>query len=78
MIMGKRYSTPVCEEVVRPSGSGLETRMVFAVALLTVIICGGAILFRSTGATAKVVRSEERRVGKACLRLCSAPWPPFH
>ncbi len=55
MIMGKRYSTPVCEEVVRPSGSGLETRMVFAVALLTVIICGGAILFRSTGATAKVV-----------------------
>lgn len=55
MIMGKKYSTPVCEVVVRPSGAGLETRMVFAVALLTIIICGSVILFRSSGATAKVI-----------------------
>ena len=26
----------------------------------------------------KVVRSEERRVGKECLRLCRSRWSPYH
>ena len=25
-----------------------------------------------------VVRSEERRVGKECLRLCRSRWSPYH
>ena len=24
------------------------------------------------------IRSEERRFGKECLRLCRSRWPPFH
>ena len=28
--------------------------------------------------TAKTVRSEERRVGKECLRLCRSRWSPYH
>ena len=26
----------------------------------------------------KTVRSEERRVGKECLRLCRSRWSPYH
>ena len=26
----------------------------------------------------KYVRSEERRVGKECLRLCRSRWSPYH
>ena len=32
-----------------------------------------AELLRSPG-----VRSEERRVGKECLRLCRSRWSPYH
>ena len=27
---------------------------------------------------AETVRSEERRVGKECLRLCRSRWSPYH
>ena len=30
------------------------------------------------GARAKQFRSEERRVGKECLRLCRSRWSPYH
>ena len=26
----------------------------------------------------KAIRSEERRVGKECLRLCRSRWSPYH
>ena len=26
----------------------------------------------------KAMRSEERRVGKECLRLCRSRWSPYH
>ena len=26
----------------------------------------------------KLARSEERRVGKECLRLCRSRWSPYH
>jgi len=55
MIMGKRRFSPGCEMIVRPSGSGLETRLVLAVAMLTMVICGSAIVLRNTTATAKEV-----------------------
>ena len=29
-------------------------------------------------AAAKMDRSEERRVGKECLRLCRSRWSPYH
>ena len=25
-----------------------------------------------------IIRSEERRVGKECLRLCRSRWSPYH
>ena len=28
--------------------------------------------------TENMVRSEERRVGKECLRLCRSRWSPYH
>ena len=30
------------------------------------------------GLTTKEKRSEERRVGKECLRLCRSRWSPYH
>jgi len=42
------HMSPGCVKVVRPSGTGLETRLVLMVALLTVLICGGSILLRNT------------------------------
>ena len=26
----------------------------------------------------RMIRSEERRVGKECLRLCRSRWSPYH
>lgn len=52
MIMGKKQSLPRCEVIVRPSGAGMETRLVLLVALLTIAICGGVIALRNTRARA--------------------------
>ena len=30
------------------------------------------------GSTRRYARSEERRVGKECLRLCRSRWSPYH
>jgi len=46
VIMGKRYTPPVCEVVVRPAGAAVETKLVLLVALLTVVVCGSAIALR--------------------------------
>ena len=42
------------------------------------VICGST--FRELpGATGIAsIRSEERRVGKECLRLCRSRWSPYH
>ena len=41
-----------------------------------------SMLFDVTGDSpvrlANVARSEERRVGKECLRLCRSRWSPYH
>ncbi len=39
---------------------------------------GHAGLFGIGSYTAGVLRSEERRVGKECLRLCRSRWSPYH
>ena len=31
-----------------------------------------------TGTGKELARSEERRVGKECLRLCRSRWSPYH
>ncbi|WP_041721150.1 DUF6162 family protein [Pseudodesulfovibrio piezophilus] len=49
--MGKKHPLPLCEVIVKPSGSGLETRLVLLAALLTVIVCGGIIMVRHATAT---------------------------
>ena len=36
------------------------------------------IEFDSRKITAGDLRSEERRVGKECLRLCRSRWSPYH
>nr|WP_277749736.1 MULTISPECIES: DUF6162 family protein [unclassified Pseudodesulfovibrio] len=53
--MGIRKRTTRCEVVVCPSGTGQETWMVFAAALVTVIMCSVAIVLRNTTASARVV-----------------------
>ena len=35
-------------------------------------------LFFSYAASTEPLRSEERRVGKECLRLCRSRWSPYH
>ena len=38
-------------------------------------VLAGNILYRQRGTK---IRSEERRVGKECLRLCRSRWSPYH
>ena len=51
MSMGAQNQGAGCVVVVKPSGSGKETRLVLLVALLTVLVCGSAVAVRtvSTG-----------------------------
>ena len=44
------------------------------VALLSV----GALAACSSKSSTSGTRSEERRVGKECLRLCRSRWSPYH
>ena len=39
---------------------------------------GGIIGFLGASGSGKSMRSEERRVGKECLRLCRSRWSPYH
>lgn len=50
--MGKRFVGPVCEEVVRPSGSGRETGLVLLSALLTILVCGSVVALRNSATEA--------------------------
>ena len=36
------------------------------------------ILLHAGGQSRRLPRSEERRVGKECLRLCRSRWSPYH
>src|SRR3546814_11781149 len=37
-----------------------------------------SVAARALGRPAEVHRSEERRVGKACVSPCRSRWPPYH
>ena len=63
-----------------------ETRLVLLLSGLLMCFIGGQL---GAGTTAFVkeltnpglvptIRSEERRVGKECLRLCRSRWSPYH
>ena len=41
-----------------------------------IFVTGGVVSGLGKGLTA--ARSEERRVGKECLRLCRSRWSPYH
>ena len=49
-----------------------------------VMAAGAFIFFYGTGKLKDIlealerIRSEERRVGKECLRLCRSRWSPYH
>ena len=38
----------------------------------------GTVVDNATDEDGKEFRSEERRVGKECLRLCRSRWSPYH
>ena len=39
---------------------------------------GARLVGADGGGGAQRLRSEERRVGKECLRLCRSRWSPYH
>ena len=43
---------------------------------------GGRLIYMGAGTSGRLgvldARSEERRVGKECLRLCRSRWSPYH
>ena len=45
---------------------------------VVVVGAGGAGLRATLGMAQAGLRSEERRVGKECLRLCRSRWSPYH
>ena len=51
-----------------------------AFALVSLNVSGQDLLARQAPIDRKLkaVRSEERRVGKECLRLCRSRWSPYH
>lgn len=51
MNRGRRGGLPACEVVVKPAGSGTETKLVLLFALLTIVVCGGAVALRNTTAS---------------------------
>jgi len=55
MMSGKGNMDTRCEIVVRPIGTGRETRLVLLAALVTLAVCALIVGFRNTTATAKVV-----------------------
>jgi hypothetical protein len=59
--------------------STLELVLVVALAAVALFWRLDAIyLWQDEAATAVMGRSEERRVGKECRRLCRSRWSPYH
>src|SRR3546814_20818851 len=56
-------------------GEGAGGILVFTT-LVTLVVIGGASMYRI--ASLRGGRSEERRVGKECVRTCRSRWAPFH
>ena len=63
-------------------GLGLERDLVVATvrAIAQLVAAGWALtlLLDGDASMAWAWRSEERRVGKECLRLCRSRWSPYH
>ena len=72
---GKRYITP--EKAAKPDiYNPLKESSEMVLEALNV---GMLMMNRSPeDEVEKAVRSEERRVGKECLRLCRSRWSPYH
>ena len=57
----------------------LTTILLFAVfGILLFIGCPISVGIVISSIVTAVSRSEERRVGKECLRLCRSRWSPYH
>ena len=41
-------------------------------------LVGDVTISGAKNAALGILRSEERRVGKECLRLCRSRWSPYH
>ena len=68
-----------CEADPRASGLGLLVNGDAVPELEKPFRAGGAGLAGEGGHLAlTMLRSEERRVGKECLRLCRSRWSPYH
>ena len=74
------------ELTVIPRTIGMMTRMMNAVNIEDAVIVSeeeqkehpNFIESNTSGITLEELRSEERRVGKECLRLCRSRWSPYH
>jgi Co/Zn/Cd efflux system component len=67
--------------VVGSEPVSLAMVLVGLVALAANVTCLGLIARHRTGGVhmrASYIRSEERRVGKECRRLCRSRWSPYH
>ena len=42
------------------------------------VLAGDILKVIVAGILGRLLRSEERRVGKECLRLCRSRWSPYH
>jgi small-conductance mechanosensitive channel len=69
--------------LTRSMGFGRETVeqigvVLSGVARLLLIVLAALFVLTPIGVTSQDVRSEERRVGKECRRLCRSRWSPYH
>src|SRR3546814_3210440 len=63
------------------SASTASTLRLAVLSSLSVGACFGLVCFNGGGLSVEclvVGRSEERRVGKACVSTCSSRWSPYH
>src|SRR3546814_12689438 len=68
-------TAPASDAAVNPEGEKLYKTVCFACHASGVM---GAPTFGSKEKWAPFIRSDERRVGKECVRTCSSRWAPYH
>ena len=82
-LLNVNLSSPPAGEAPGPSGTATSPILTSNDALLFHEKCGTLIKLSNNNKTAErrrphPPRSEERRVGKECLRLCRSRWSPYH
>ena len=66
------------ERTAIPVQNALRDAGITASELGKVLLVGGSTRIPAVQDKVKLMRSEERRVGKECIRLCRSRWSPYH